>query len=77
MSLILLSDITFLFLCMVKLIIDSLFQIVIQVPVTLMRSFTYPQLKHNFSVVITAGVDPNNYTAFLPNNIQARSAKDL
>jgi hypothetical protein len=41
-----------------------------------MRPFTYLQLKHNFSVVITAGVDPNNYTAFLPNNIQARSAKD-
>jgi hypothetical protein len=55
---------------------DGLFQIVIQVPVTLMRSFTYSQLTHNFSVVITAGVDPNNYTAFLPNNIQARLPTD-
>ncbi len=41
-----------------------------------MRSFTYSQLMHNFSVVITAGVDPNNYTAFLPNNIQARFPTD-
>ena len=47
----------------------------IQVPVTLMRSFSYLQLTHEFSVVITAGVAPDNLTAFLPNNFQVRKVK--
>jgi len=35
-----------------------------------MRSFTYSQMYHDFSVVVTAGLNPNDFTALLPNNIQ-------
>jgi len=51
------------------------FQIVIQVPVTLVHSFSYFQLNHEFSVVITAGAETDNNIAFLPNNVQVLTAK--